>query len=122
MRRLYVLGFLCLLGFDLLAQIGLKFAAVAALPASADLTWIERVIEQPWLYLALAGYAGAFFTWMALLRRTPIGPAFAASHLEVVAIMPLAVLLFGETISWTQIVGAAAILAGIACLARSEAG
>lgn len=122
MRRLYLLGFACLLGFDIMAQLGFKLTALAALPVSADLAWAGRVFAQPWIYLALGGYVGAFFTWMALLRHAPIGPAFAASHLEVVAIMPIAALLFGEAIGTSQILGAVLILAGILCLARSETG
>lgn len=121
MRRLYVIGFLCLLGFDILAQLGFKYAALGALPVSADIAWLGRIFSRPWVYVAIAGYIGAFFTWLTLLKHAPIGPAFAASHLEVVAIMPLAIVLFGDSIGWSQFVGAVAILAGIACLARSEA-
>lgn len=120
MRRLYIIGFSSLLCFDILAQLSFKAAAIHALPVTADLDWLLRIFGQPWVYGALLGYAGAFFTWMTLLKHAPIGPAFAASHLEVVAVMPLAVLLFDETIGWPQIVGGAAILAGIVCLAISE--
>ena len=57
-------------------------------------------------------------------RRTgdhaPIGPAFAASHLEVISVMGLSVLLFGEHIGTAQWIGSALIIAGIVCLAVSE--
>ena len=120
MRRFYLLGFLLLLSFDALAQISFKYAAMGALPVTADLAWLGRVLAQPWVYVALCGYLGAFFTWMALLRHAPIGPAFAASHLEVLVVMVLAVPLFGEHLGWAQILGGTAILAGIVCLALSE--
>src|SRR3989442_10264020 len=42
--------------------------------------WLARVFGQPWIYGAFVGYIGAFFSWMTLLKRAPIGPAFAASH------------------------------------------
>lgn len=120
MRRAIALGFLCLLGFDVMGQLSFKAAALAALPMSPDAAWILRVLAEPVLYLAFLGYLGAFVTWMSLLKHAPIGPAFAASHLEVVAVIPLAALLFHEAIGWPQMVGAAAILAGILCLTLEE--
>ncbi|PZW49193.1 EamA-like transporter family protein [Humitalea rosea] len=121
MRRGIVFGFLLLLGFDIAAQLGFKYAALAAEPLAADAAWLLRVAAHPPIYVAMLGYVGAFFTWMALLRHAPIGPAFAASHLEVVAIMPIAMLLFGEEFSWVRLCGALAILGGILCLAADEA-
>lgn len=120
MRRGLIIGFLCLLGFDIMAQLGFKYAALAALPVSPDAGWLLRVVGQPAVYLALLGYVGAFFTWMSLLKHAPIGPAFAASHLEVVVILPFAALLFGERIGAWQMLGAVAILSGILCLALDE--
>jgi len=84
------------------------------------LDWIGGVVGEGWFYGALAGYLGAFFTWMTLLKHAPIGPAFAASHLEVVAVLIISVLWFGEHLSWIQGLGALSILAGIVCLAVSE--
>jgi drug/metabolite transporter (DMT)-like permease len=58
---------------------------------------------------------------MHLLRRAPVGPAFAASHLEIISVLLLSHYLFQETIGLPQILGCAFIIAGIACLAVSEA-
>lgn len=120
MRKSTIIGFLCLAGFDVMAQLSFKTAATAALPISPDLGWVLRVLAEPALYLAVLGYIGAFFTWISLLKHAPVGPAFAASHLEVVLVMPFAVLLFGEAVGWIQVAGAALILSGIACLALDE--
>lgn len=120
MKRFYIIGFAILLGFDTLAQLSFKYAGDRALPVQANLAWLERVFTQPWVYGAVVGYIGAFFTWMTLLRRAPIGPAFAASHLEVVSVLLLSVPVFGESIGWSQALGAVAIVAGILCLAFSE--
>ena len=65
-------------------------------------------------------YVGAFVTWMTLLEHAPIGPAFAASHLEVISVMVLSVVLFNEHIGTPQWIGSALIIAGIVCLAISE--
>jgi len=113
-------GFLLLMAFDTLAQVSFKIAGMHAFPPRADLDWVERVLLQPWSYGAIAGYIGAFFTWISLLRRAPIGPAFAASHLEVVSVLLVSALWFGERIGGLQAAGALCIVAGIACLAVSE--
>ena len=122
MRRFYVLGFLALMGFDTAAQVCFKFAALAAAPFSADATWLMRAAATPWVYGSIAAYIGAFFTWMRLLERAPVGPAFAASHLEVVSVVFLSVVLFGEPLGGPQVIGCAAILIGILCLAADASG
>ena len=120
LRRFYLIGFLALMIFDTVAQISFKFAANDALPLEGTATWLLRVFGQPWVYGALLGYCGAFFTWMTLLEHAPIGPAFAASHLEIVAVLGLSGWLFGEHVSVLQMLGGLMIFSGIACLAFSE--
>lgn len=120
MKRFYLFGFLLLMGFDTLAQVSFKYAGSQALPVAASLAWMLRVFGQPWVYGAVVGYIGAFFTWMALLKHAPIGPAFAASHLEVVSVMLLSIWLFGEHLDTARVLGAIAIIAGIACLGMAE--
>ena len=120
MKRFYLFGFLLLMGFDTLAQVSFKYAGSQALPVAASLAWVLRVFGQPWVYGAVVGYIGAFFTWMALLKHAPIGPAFAASHLEVVSVMLLSIWLFGEHLDTARVLGAIAIIAGIVCLGVAE--
>ena len=114
------LGFLLLLGFDTLAQVSFKFAGMHAFPPRADAAWIARLLSQPWIYGAVAGYVGAFFTWIGLLRRAPVGPAFAASHLEVVSVLLFSALVLHERMGPAQLAGAALIVGGIVCLAIGE--
>ena len=121
MRRFYLIGFLVLMAFDTLAQISFKMAATHALPLEFTGPWLLRVFGQPWIYGAFIGYLGAFFAWMTLLKHAPIGPAFAASHLEIVTVLLASSMLFGESIGWPQILGTLFILAGVGCLAVSEA-
>ena len=120
MRRFYLIGFLVLVCFDTFAQICFKLTANYAMPPAADLAWVLRLLSTPWVYCAIACYIGAFLTWMTLLEHAPIGPAFAASHLEVVSVLALCVVIFGEHIGPPQWIGAALIIAGIVCLAISE--
>ena len=120
MRRFYLIGFALLMAFDTLTQISFKLAGNHALPVEANLAWLLRLFGEPWVYAAVLGYLGAFFTWMSLLKHAPIGPAFAASHLEVISVMALSVWLFHEPLTATKLLGAAAILAGIVCLGLAE--
>lgn len=120
MRRFYLIGFLLLMAFDTLAQLSFKMAGNSALPLAWSGEWLGRVFGQPWIYGAFIGYIGSFFSWMALLKHAPIGPAFAASYLEIVSVLVVSVWLFDESVGWPQIAGAAFIIAGIVCLALSE--
>jgi drug/metabolite transporter (DMT)-like permease len=120
MKRFYLIGFALLLGFDTLNLVCFKLAGTHALPMEMNAAWFARVLSSPWIYGAIAGYIGAFASWMSLLKHAPIGPAFAASHLEVVSVMALSYWVFNEPVTLTQVIGALAIVAGIVCLAFAE--
>ena len=120
MRRFYLIGFLVLLAFDTLAQIGFKLAAVAAAPPQLEVAWLGRIATERWIYLAILGYLGAFVTWMTLLRHAPIGPAFAATHLDIVTVLAVSVMWLGETLSPPQDVGAVLILTGLTVMAVTK--
>jgi drug/metabolite transporter (DMT)-like permease len=118
--RNYLPGFAALMLFDCLAQVCFKYATLDAHPFMADLDWLLRVLASPWLYGAIAGYVCSFLTWMSLLQTAPVGPAFAASHLEVIVVALVSVPLFGETLTPLQCFGALLVVAGVLCLAQEE--
>lgn len=120
MKRFYILGFLALMSFDTLAQICFKYASIHALPLDMDAAWFLRLFSKPWVYGAILGYLGAFVTWMTLLKYAPVGPSFAASHLELISVTLFSVWLFHEPLNGYKIAGGALILLGVLCLARSE--
>ena len=120
MKRFYLIGFLVLVCFDTCAQVCFKLTANHAMPPELGTAWLLRIASSPWVYAAIACYLGAFVTWMTLLEHAPIGPAFAASHLEVISVIALSVILFNERIGAPQWIGSALIIAGIVCLAISE--
>ncbi|MDE1897881.1 MAG: EamA family transporter [Xanthomonadaceae bacterium] len=118
--RFYLVGFLLLMAIDTAAQLCFKLAALHAAPFAIDPGWLLRVLREPWVYGAIAGYLGAFVTYMTLLKHAPVGPAFAASHLQVVSVMAASAWLFGERLAPLQLLGAALIVLGILVLARAE--
>jgi drug/metabolite transporter (DMT)-like permease len=115
------LGFGALMLFDTLTQVSFKLATGHAGEFVPQLSWLLGVFFTPWIYGAVVGYLGAFVTWMTLLKHAPIGPAFAASHLEVVTVLMLSVWMFGEHLSLMQMLGGLSIVIGIVCLSVSEA-
>ncbi|MEB0107311.1 DMT family transporter [Pseudomonas sp. MH9.3] len=120
MKRFYILGFLSLIFFDTLAQVSFKYASIHAEPLAMDVAWLVRVFGHPWIYGAFVGYIGAFFTWMTLMKHAPIGPAFAASYLELISVTLVSVWLFNDTLTLPKVIGGLLIVAGILCLARQE--
>ncbi|MDR1084045.1 MAG: EamA family transporter [Deltaproteobacteria bacterium] len=119
-RRFYIIGFLVLMFFDTITQISMKFAGNTALPMKLNLDWGLRVLKTAWIYLALGGYLGSFVTWMTLLKHAPVGPSFAASHMEIISVTLLSIWLFHEPLTSLKAVGGLLILLGVMCLAKDQ--
>jgi len=122
MRRFIIIGFLVLMSFDTLAQLSFKLASSHAMPLDFDLDWFLRLFSAPWVYGAIAGYIGAFITWMTVLKHAPVGPSFAASHLEILSVTLFSVWLLGESLNVYKVTGGVFIILGVLCLAKSEGG
>ncbi|OCG07079.1 hypothetical protein A9G13_08845 [Gilliamella sp. wkB178] len=120
MAKFYLIGFTVLLIFDTIAQCSFKLTAIHAQPLAMSIEWLIRVFTNPWIYISIAGYILTFFTWMTLLKKAPVGPAFAASHFEVVTVMIASVWLFHEPITKYKLIGAILIISGILFLALAE--
>ena len=120
MKKFYLIGFILLLFFDTFGQTSFKLTALSALPFEMNIDWLIRVFSHYWAYLVMLGYSGAFITWMVLLKKAPVGPAFAASHLQVVTVMLVSIVAFNEQITTTRLLGALCIIIGIVFLALAE--
>lgn len=120
MKKFYLIGFGILLLFDTLGQTSFKLAAIAAEPLEMGIEWIIRVFTNPWIYVAIIAYIATFFAWMTLLKHAPVGPAFAAAHMEVVTVMIVSVWVFNDAITWPRLIGAILIITGIIFLAFAE--
>ena len=120
MKRVVVIGFLVLMSFDTMGQLCFKLASSTTGPLELDVIWFLRLFAKPWVYGAILGYLGAFVTWMTILKHAPMGPAFAASHLELITVSIFSVLLLGESMNAHKIIGGALIILGVLCLAKGE--
>lgn len=114
------LGFCALVLIDTWTQIAFKLASKQTGEFMMSARWFSAAAISPFIYAAIAGYICAFLAWMTLLEHAPVGPAFAASHLEVVTVLILSVPLFGEHLSAGKLAGAACIVTGIIMLSLSE--
>jgi drug/metabolite transporter (DMT)-like permease len=119
-RSPMLIGFLLLVAIDTFVQIGFKLAGNNTLPVTLDLPWLERVGQEPWVVGVLLGYGAAFLVYMTLIKHAPIGPAFAASHMEIVTVTLFSVLVFGDTLTLWQAAGCCAIVTGVVVLAATE--
>ena len=115
-----LLGFLLLISIDTFVQIGFKMAGEHTLPVTLDMPWLERIANEPWILAVIGGYGAAFTVYMTLIKHAPIGPAFAASHMEIVTVTLVSVLVFGDAINMVQVLGCCAIVAGVLVLAVTE--
>jgi drug/metabolite transporter (DMT)-like permease len=120
-RYFYLIGFGALMLFDTLTQVSFKLASSHSGEFIPKIEWLLVVFHNPWIYVAATGYIGSFIAWMTLLKRAPVGPAFAASHLAIVFVLVISVTYFGEHLTVMQVVGALSIILGIVFLSLSEA-
>ena len=120
MRAKLLIGFLLLVIVDTFIPIGFKLAGNSLGEPTLDWAWIERVLAQPWVWGALAGYGAAFVIYMTILKYAPIGPAFAASHMDLATVTLFSYFYFGDVITAMQALGCGAILAGVLVLAATE--
>ncbi|HXT67801.1 MAG TPA: EamA family transporter [Nitrospiraceae bacterium] len=120
-RYFYLIGFGALMLFDTLTQVSFKLSSSHAGEFLPKIEWLLVVLHNPWIYVAAIGYIGSFIAWMTLLKRAPVGPAFAASHLAIVFVLVISVTYFGEHLTVMQVVGALSIILGIVFLSLSEA-
>jgi drug/metabolite transporter (DMT)-like permease len=120
MKKIVYALFILLLAIDTFNQVAFKMAGERTAPVTFDADWLLRIVNEPWIAVILAGNLLAFLIYMTLLRDVQIGPAFAASHLEIVTVMIVSVMFFDERFTPLQVVGCAAIFAGVAILAVTE--
>jgi len=110
-----------LLGFETLCQISLKFAGHATGAFDFSLVAFRNALATPWLWVAIGCYVGAFLAWMTILRKSTLSAAFTISAIVLVAVMFASWLVFGEHLSWLQLLGATIIVAGILAIGDDDA-
>ncbi len=120
MKKLVILGFLLLLGIDTVQQVTMKIGADRIGDFQLQWAWLERLVNEPLIYVVLGLYLGAFVVYSWLLRIAPVGPSYAALHGHVVTVLLVSIFVFGERLTLLQASGCLFIIAGIIVLALTE--
>jgi drug/metabolite transporter (DMT)-like permease len=111
-----------LLGFETLCQISLKLAGRQTGAFDFSAAAFRHALATPWLWVAIGCYVGAFLAWMTILRKSTLAAAFTISAIVLVAVMLASWLVFGEHLSWLQLLGAAIIVTGILAIGDDAGG
>ena len=120
MRGGFFLGFFALVLFDTMGQVGFKLTGDVSGVFEFSERWLRLVLAQPAFYMIVVAYLCAFFTYMTLMKEAPVGPLFAAAHLELVTVTVLSWIWFGERFSMLQMVGCLCIIGGVVMLGVTE--
>lgn len=68
---------------------------------------------------ALAVLALYAFIWQQILKRVPVSEAYMFKGTSLIFVLLISAFVFGEAITWTNVVGAAMIVGGIVMFART---
>lgn len=98
-------------------QYAAKSVALAA-PPKLSAGWLAAVAISPWTWVMLALELASFIAWMRVLAVLKLSEAFPLSAVSYVLVIAMAWLQFGEAPSPGQVVGGAAIMAGIWLIGR----
>ena len=112
--------FILLIVVDTAQQIAFKLTADDALPIEATWAYVVRMLSEPSVMLIVATALAWLFLYTRLLRVAPVGPLFAAAHGHSITVIAASALIFGEAITWREIIGCILILSGIALLGLYE--
>ena len=120
MRTVAILNFAALVGFTALGQFSFKIAANHLGVVSFDAAWARAFFHEPSVALILFANLGALVSYLRLISKAAIGPAFAAAHLSIVVVVMASVAYFNETLNWIQGSGCVAIFIGVGILGYTE--
>jgi drug/metabolite transporter (DMT)-like permease len=114
-------AWLLLLAFETTSQISLKKAGLDVGAFDFSRAAFASALAEPWLWLAIGCYVGAFLSWITILRTSTLSAAFATTAIVFVAVMAASWIVFGEHVGMLQLVGSSIVLAGILMLGADQA-
>jgi drug/metabolite transporter (DMT)-like permease len=85
------------------------------------LGWLGAAVRSPWVQAWVGCEIVTFAAWMVVLSNLSLSAAFPMTALGYVLVISMGWTLLGEPITWAEIVGGAAILAGVWLLGGPEA-
>lgn len=103
------------------AQVLMKkgMAQAESMSISQMLANMSFFIRNGWLWCAVGAYGLSFILWLGVLAKSPVNFAFPFLSIGYVLVALAGHFLFGEHISFVQIVGFAAICMGVVLISRN---
>lgn len=99
--------------FDTAGQLALKAAAVDPLAGDGLSRW-RWMAHRPWLWLGITCFVVEFGLWLAFLSLVPLSEGVLLGSINIVLIMVVGRLLFGERLSPLRLAGILLISGGVA--------
>jgi drug/metabolite transporter (DMT)-like permease len=84
-------------------------------------TWLAHAVLSPWVQGWIACEILTFAVWMVVLSDLSLSAAFPMTALGYVLVIGLGWTIFGERVTPIELVGGAAILAGVWLMSGEEA-
>lgn len=117
--RVWVAAFATVPTLGLAYQLCAERTAKALLGVPLGAAWFIRAAAEPWARGLVVLEIVSFAAWMYVLSRAELSATFPLTAVSYLLVIALGWFGFHEAATWPQIVGAAAILAGV-WLARPE--
>jgi drug/metabolite transporter (DMT)-like permease len=95
--------------------------AHALLGRPFGLAWLAAAIRSPWVQAWIGCEIVTFAAWMVVLSNLSLSAAFPMTALGYVLVIGMGWTVLGEPVTVAEIVGGAAILAGVWLLGEGEA-
>ena len=106
------------LALDTLTQLAFKAGGSALAGLEIGPAWFDVAGRTPAVWLAVAGYIALFVVWLVILQGAELTKAFTLTGIAYVTVPLGGWLVFGETISFVQLLGIGAIVAGVTMISR----
>lgn len=82
------------------------------------LTFIVRLLLNPWVISSFAAAFMASLWWMAAMTQFELSFAYPFMSLAFVVVMILSIMFLGEQLTWTKIAGTLIIITGLFVITR----
>lgn len=85
------------------------------------LGWLGAAIRSPWAQAWIGCEIVTFAVWMVVLSSLSLSAAFPMTALGYVLVVGMGWIGFGEPVTWQEMAGGGAILAGVMVIGHGEA-
>lgn len=119
-RRRAIVAWTIFLTLDTLVQLAFKAGGQALTGIEFGARWFEVAAATPAVWLALTGYIVLFIVWMVILQGSELTKAFTLTGIAFITVPLGGWLVFGETMTVTQVLGILAIMAGVTLITRPQ--